>query len=250
MAYANNMTTLSDCVSTQKSFISCASSSRGLRASNCANNEVLDNETYEELDEDVTEDVGAYVSASGCWRQQTCGYYIQYPYNLKQCERYSESGTVKDFLVYSDDKPFNSQSKTLPRTELRVQNCDMTNGRYRFTASFNIPCTTYGTTFFQVFDQFGTFIQLRTYGDSLSVNNNVPIFQYQRGVYHKLDVSFTVTPTSKRATIKVDSVQIYDSTVLSNSGESFYFKCGSYLTSKSSNPAEVYIKNLKILKYQ
>lgn len=188
------------------------------------------------------------LSANPRWDLQSCPYYIQYPYDLNKCERYAEKGRLKDFLIFSDDEPFKQGSNTLPRTELRVLDCDMSSGSYRFTAKFHIPCGTTGVTFFQIFDEIGTYLQLRSYDDQITVTRS-PITSYTCEEYHSLEVIFHVSSTYKQTIIYIDSQLVYDSSIIGNNGESYYFKCGVYLANRSTPGAEIFFKNIKIFKF-
>ena len=61
-------------------------------------------------------------------------YKVQWPYDVPQNERFSVSstGVTFNFLVYSTDSPFQANSTTEPRTEIRILN-DYKSGVHTFS---------------------------------------------------------------------------------------------------------------------
>jgi hypothetical protein len=186
------------------------------------------------------------------WIPVNYTYYIQYPYDVEMCERYAEnSDDVMDFLVYKNDSSFEAGSSTLPRTEMRMEDCDMTSGIYRFTGDFLVDCATSGVTIFQIFDEYlGPQLMLRVYDGVLDAQNAqglTPLLNYTCGIYYSLDVRFEAEATSY--CVFVNDMLEYQFNNESTVDALYYFKAGAYSTNKASDRMEIFYKNIKAYKY-
>lgn len=187
------------------------------------------------------------------WIPVNYTYYIQYPYDVELCERYAEDSDLKDFLVYKDDAPFTPESSTLPRTELRMEDCQMNTGVYRFTGNFMVDCNTTGVTIFQIFDEnVGPQFMLRInkgYVEILSGVEGTPKYSYQCGIYYSLDVRFDADAISYCAFINDDPFYQFTNETSNDGKLKFYFKAGAYSASTASERMEIFYKDIKAYKY-
>ena len=71
----------------------------------------------------------AQIGGSG-WSSQAVTFNVQSPYNLPVSSRYTFTDGVYHLFVLSTDKPFNTTTKTLPRTEQRFP--DYTSGEIQY----------------------------------------------------------------------------------------------------------------------
>ncbi|KAJ4751479.1 Citrate-binding protein [Rhynchospora pubera] len=72
-------------------------------------------------------------------------FKLQKPYNVDPSDRYSFENGIRKLWVYSNDKPFQKESPTEPRTEIRMTGYDYSNGVWQFESYAYIPKKTTGT---------------------------------------------------------------------------------------------------------
>lgn len=181
------------------------------------------------------------------WARQTLDDSIQFPYNLKQSDRYdfdAKTGT-HHFWVFNDDRPHAITSRTLPRTELRVEDA-YTSGQHQFAADVMVPAGTSNVCIMQVFGGalrgHSTSLQLRVYAGKLTHYDDATVWPDIYGKWFHLNVTHDVA---------THAIQVFINGRLSlstqdNGGKSWYFKCGVYGQEGMSHKMEVYYRNIKI----
>ncbi|MGW2050148.1 polysaccharide lyase family 7 protein [Streptomyces sp. NPDC001858] len=83
------------------------------------------------------------------WTQTAFTYSWQKPWNLDLADRHSYSGGVHRMWVYATDEPFQEDSTTDPRTEMRWKN-DYTTGNRMWDADVYLPSGSDGASFVQI----------------------------------------------------------------------------------------------------
>lgn len=78
-------------------------------------------------------------------------FHIQKPYDLPLQQRYDFSNGVHKLWVLKTDKPHSRNSKTGPRTEIRIRGYDYSSGVWQFEAYGYVPYETTGVCVMQVF---------------------------------------------------------------------------------------------------
>jgi hypothetical protein len=180
------------------------------------------------------------------WTLQPLKYSIQYPYDLKQSDRYSYDAPTDThhFWVYSKDLPHATTSRTLPRTEMRVED-EYTAGQHQFEADMMVPAGTSNVSLMQVFGGslrgHSTSLQLRVYAGNLKAYDDTIVATNIYGRWLHLNVTHDVS---------THAIQIFVDRQLAlatedNGGKSWYFKCGVYGQEGMSHKMEVYFRNIK-----
>ncbi|KAF8024938.1 hypothetical protein BT93_F1936 [Corymbia citriodora subsp. variegata] len=92
-------------------------------------------------------------------------FEIQKPYDKLLEERYSFTDGVRRLWVYADDKPHEPDSKTMPRTEIRISGLDYSSGVWQFEGYGFVPNGTSGAIIVQIHGGMGhsTTLILRMY---------------------------------------------------------------------------------------
>jgi hypothetical protein len=178
------------------------------------------------------------------WTEQPLKFIIQWPYDLKEGERYALKDGVHDFIVHRTDQPFQNGSSTLPRTEMRIEN-DYSSGLHMFEADVYVPAGTSDVSIMQIFGGSGghaSSLQLRVYdGDLMRYHSDT----VKSGIYdHWFHLNVLHDANNHKIAIYIDgapalAVKDYEAT-------SYYFKCGVYTQEGSSDKMEVLFKNIKI----
>ncbi|MFC4503362.1 MULTISPECIES: polysaccharide lyase family 7 protein [Streptomyces] len=83
------------------------------------------------------------------WTETSFTYSWQKPWNLDLADRHSSSGGVDRMWVYATDEPFEEDSTTDPRTEMRWKN-DYKTGDRMWDADVYLPSGTDGASFVQI----------------------------------------------------------------------------------------------------
>ena len=181
------------------------------------------------------------------WTPQKLGYSIQYPYNLAETNRYSydPATDTHHFWVLSNDLPHAITSRTLPRTEMKV-NGDYTSGRHQFEADMMIPPGTGNVSLMQVFGGslrgHSTSLQLRVYNGNLTHYDDTVV---ATNIYNRwLHLNVTHDVSTHAIQIFVDGK--LQMTTEDNGGKSWYFKCGVYGQEGMSPKMEAYFRNIRI----
>jgi hypothetical protein len=178
------------------------------------------------------------------WTQQPLKFTIQWPYDLKQDDRYTIKDGVCDFVVHKTDQPFQKGSSTLPRTEMRIEN-NYKSGSHMFEADVFVPTGTSGVSIMQIFggsDGHASSLQLRVYDGDLmryrsdTVKSNIYDHWFHLNVAHDAD--------THKIAIFIDGAPVLSTKDLG--GSSHYFKCGVYTQEDASDKMEVQFKNIKI----
>ncbi len=181
------------------------------------------------------------------WTQEKLSYSIQYPYNLKQSDRYDYDAKTDThhFWVFNHDLPHATTSRTLPRTEMKVDE-EYTSGQHQFEADMMVPAGTSNVSLMQVFggSQHGhaTSLQLRVYDGRLTHYDDTTILPDIYGKWFHLNVTHDVATHVIQIFINGNLAM----TTEDNGGKSWYFKCGVYGQEGMSPKMEVYFRNLKI----
>ncbi|GLJ48405.1 hypothetical protein SUGI_1021750 [Cryptomeria japonica] len=171
-------------------------------------------------------------------------FIIQKPYDKEEYERYSFIDGVHSMWVYSDDKPHSPESKTRPRTEIRIQGYDYTNGVWQFEGDMYVPRGTSGVCVMQVFGavKHATSLMLlvsngnlRHYNDQVVASDIYDRWIHLNGI-HNTDEG--------KVFVFVDGQE----KVVANDGglANHYFKCGVYANNNASSCMESRWKNIRL----
>ncbi|KAJ3671414.1 hypothetical protein LUZ60_007493 [Juncus effusus] len=169
---------------------------------------------------------------------------VQRPYDVPIAERYSFENGVRKLWVYSDDKPFNTETKTAPRTEIRMRNHDYSSGIWQFEGYGSVPNGTTNVSIMQVFSaSSGPALMLRVYNDGelwcfqgKLIEDDIYNRWFQLNVIHNVH--------NNKITIFIDGVSKY--ALDDNNGGDYYFKFGVYTQNHSSYYMESRWKDVKI----
>ncbi|KAF0888442.1 hypothetical protein E2562_014253 [Oryza meyeriana var. granulata] len=179
-------------------------------------------------------------------RLKESNFVLQKPYNVQGRSRYSFDGTVRRLWVFSGDKPHTPQSKTSPRTEIRMTGYDYSSGVWQFEGYGYVPSGTTGVSIMQVFGggQTATTLMLHVYDGELRyyhrqvVEGNIYDRWFRLNVVHEVDAS--------KLTVFVDGQQRLR--VAGHGGDSQYFKFGVYAQRQPSSRMESRWRGIKILR--
>lgn len=181
------------------------------------------------------------------WTPEKLNYSIQFPYNLKQADRYDFDAKTNThhFWVYSNDLPHAVTSRTLPRTEMRVDD-EYKSGQHQFEADVMVPAGTSNVSIMQVFGGnlrgHSTSLQLRVYDGKLTHYDDTTVWPDIYGKWFHLNVTHDVATHVIQIFIN-DKLMM---TTRDNGGKSWYFKCGVYGQDGMSHKMEAYFRNIKI----
>jgi hypothetical protein len=189
------------------------------------------------------------------WTQQTLRYDIQAPYNLEESARFQKvavsAGTEYRFEIRKSDKPFKIDSKTEPRTEMRILGLDYQgSGKHQFEADIKVPdTTTTNVIIFQIKqtkdDPVNVYTTLRIIGNNLCVVEE-PIRRISRNTWYHINVIHD----SPAGTIKIYVDGTLEKTVnvaQSNRKHTKYFKCGTYNMSRGVvGTNKIVYRNIKV----
>ncbi|KAL3737199.1 hypothetical protein ACJRO7_026030 [Eucalyptus globulus] len=92
-------------------------------------------------------------------------FEIQKPYDKLLEGRYSFTDGIRRLWVYADDRPHEPDSKTMPRTEIRIRGLDYSSGVWQFEGYGFVPNGTSGAIVLQIHGGMGhaTTLILRMY---------------------------------------------------------------------------------------
>ncbi|KAK4722227.1 hypothetical protein R3W88_012460 [Solanum pinnatisectum] len=128
--------------------------------------------------------------------------------------------------VYADDKPYDPNSLTQPRTEIRIQGLDYWSGIWQFEGSVFVPNGTSGSTIVQIHgaSHGNTTIILRIYdGDMSYYNGHI----FATGLCDKwFKVNLIHDVDGGKVAVFIDGKQIFE-TKDKGPGD-LHFKCGVY----------------------
>ncbi|XP_058081980.1 citrate-binding protein-like [Magnolia sinica] len=177
---------------------------------------------------------------------KSSSFEIQRPYNLPVSDRYSFTNGVHKLWVLSTDKPHNPNSKTAPRTEIRIRGYDYSSGVWQFEGYGYVPKGTTGVSIMQIFggSNQATTMMMKVYDGSLRYYSKTVLVPGIHDRWFRLNVIHDVG--AKKVRIFVDGVQklVEDD----HGGESHYFKFGVYAQDGSSSYMESRWKDIKVLK--
>ncbi|KAF3445498.1 hypothetical protein FNV43_RR10674 [Rhamnella rubrinervis] len=165
-------------------------------------------------------------------------FKLQKPYDTPLEDRYSFINGTRRLWVYADDKPHNPNSRTQPRTEVRIHGLDYFSGVWQFEGHGFVPNGTSGATVAQIHGAAhgATTIILRIYND-----NNGEMRYYSRDrvdggdLYDKwfrLNIIHDVDGGT--VSVFIDGVKKFQVRDKGPPGaDGFYFKCGVYAAPSS-----------------
>ncbi|KAK7282374.1 hypothetical protein RIF29_11081 [Crotalaria pallida] len=172
---------------------------------------------------------------------------IQSPYDLPKSARYSFANGVHKLWVYAKDKPHSRQSKTLPRSEIRIKGYDYSSGVWQFEGQGFVPRGTSGVCIMQVFGATrprATTFMLRTYKGSISYYRTPVLVPNIWGKWFKLNVIHDVERSNVK--IYIDGVLVHEAS--GRGGAKHYFKVGVYAQDDASYYMESRWRGIRILK--
>jgi hypothetical protein len=208
-------------------------------------------------------------SGQGKWTPVPFDFKVQWPYNLKQFERYCVSDGVYHMWVKNTDKPYNPppyKHRTLPRTEHRFRldgKQDYMSGQWEYEADMMVPAGSNGMSIMQIhtgnkYAHHGfraTAFMLFWYsadGGSVRHYSKLPALQGKlTGCWFHLTVRHNLNKHT--VMVWIDGKKVWDEAQEPDScAPSFYMKDGVYAQEGGNPPSpmmEVYIKNIKFSKH-
>ncbi len=192
----------------------------------------------------------AQIGGSG-WTPQPVTFTVQWPYNLAESSRYSFTNGIYHMFVLSTDKPFNTTTKTLPRTEQRFP--DYTSGEIQYQAMLMAPTNENSYCIFQIHTsdaQEGTFgsttfmlFWFSSDGGSVHDYSGTELAKNLGGKWFQLNADHNlVTHTVK---IWVNNALVW--TQKDNGATDFYFKDGVYEQSHGpTSQMDTYIQDIQM----
>ncbi|KAL5751980.1 hypothetical protein ACOSQ2_022487 [Xanthoceras sorbifolium] len=171
---------------------------------------------------------------------------VQRPYNVPEDQRYSFKNGVHRLWVLSTDKPHSLNSKTRPRTEIRINGHDYSSGVWQFEAYGYVPQGTSGVCVMQVFgaSSHATTLMLRVYDGKLEYYRDATILPKVYNKWFKLNVVHDVD--NSKVTVYINGQLKY--TAPGRGGDSHFFKVGVYAQDDDSHYMESRWKDIKVYK--
>ncbi|HTV48338.1 MAG TPA: polysaccharide lyase family 7 protein [Phycisphaerae bacterium] len=185
------------------------------------------------------------------WTPQPLNFKVQFPYNLKESDRYTFSGGIYHLWVYRTDLPLRTHNKTKPRTEMRFP--DYTSGWQQFSADVYVPSGTSGVCIMQIhtgdkrpphMHVGATIMMVFVIDGSLhfySSKNIIATNIYNR--WFHLNVMHNTK--NNHIDIYVDG-QLSYSTIYRGKARDWYMKCGVYTQRGASPEMQAYFHNVHL----
>ncbi|XP_057468740.1 citrate-binding protein-like [Actinidia eriantha] len=173
---------------------------------------------------------------------------IQHPYNLPLADRYSYENGVRRLWVYSTDKPHSPNSRTQPRTEVRIRGLRPWSGVWQFEGYGYVPQPTSGATIAQIHGAAhdSSTIILRIYNGDMRYYSGDLIETNMYDRWFRLNIIHDVE--GGKVTVFIDGAQKFETNDRGPSDD-FYFKCGVYAAPKDiSHYMESRWRDIKIYK--
>ncbi|KAM3208633.1 hypothetical protein ACQJBY_063364 [Aegilops geniculata] len=173
-------------------------------------------------------------------------FALQRPFDEAIGSRYSFDGTVRRLWVLASDEPHVRQSRTKPRTEIRMTGYDYSSGVWQFEGYGYVPSGTTGVCIMQVFgasDGASTFM-LRVYDGALRYYDRQLVEDNIYNRWFRLNVIHDVKAST--LTVYIDGEQKLR--VHGRGGHSYFFKFGVYAQNHDSSRMESRWKHVRILK--
>ncbi|CAN0892220.1 Citrate-binding protein [Linum grandiflorum] len=175
-------------------------------------------------------------------------FVLQKPYDVPLDKRYSFVDGVHRMWVYSDDKPFNPSTHTMPRTEIRIAGLDYSSGVWQFEGEGYVPRGTSGATVAQIHgaSHGATTLILRIYAPGeMRYYNSLHVADGMYDRWFKLNIVHDVDGGT--VTVYLDGEKKFQHH--DQGPGDLYFKCGVYgAPSGMSHYMESRWKNIKIYK--
>jgi len=178
------------------------------------------------------------------WTQSSFTYSIHKPYNVSLSSRFKITSGVTYTWVFNTDAPFQSDSTTLPRTEMRWAN-NYTSGQRMFDADLYVPSGTSNVCLMQVFgasqEGAASAIMIRMYSGTIKRYQSETIKTSAYNTWWNLKVAHDANGNTMR---------VYDNnslklTVADRGDATHYFKNGVYGQSGMSSRMESRWRNIK-----
>ncbi|MFS8034536.1 putative concanavalin A-like lectin/glucanase domain superfamily, alginate lyase 2 [Helianthus anomalus] len=168
------------------------------------------------------------------------------PYNVPLGERYSFINGVHKLWVFSNDKPFRSDSPTKPRSEISINGYVYSKGVWQFEGYMFVPRGTTGVSLMQVFggDPQATTLMVRVYDGNLYYYRSKVILN---DIYDKW-IRLNVIHDKDNDNIKVYINGDLKFEGRGRGGTEHYFKFGVYAQDQDSSCMESRWKDIKIYK--
>ncbi|CAN1222238.1 Citrate-binding protein [Linum grandiflorum] len=175
-------------------------------------------------------------------------FVLQKPFDIPLDKRYSFIDGVHRMWVYSDDKPFNPSTHTMPRTEIRIAGLDYSSGVWQFEGEGYVPRGTSGATVAQIHgaSHGATTLILRIYAPGeMRYYNSLHVADGMYDRWFKLNIVHDVDGGT--VTVYLDGEKKFQHH--DQGPGDLYFKCGVYgAPSGMSHYMESRWKNIKIYK--
>jgi hypothetical protein len=185
------------------------------------------------------------------WTPQSVQFKVQWPFNVAESSRYTNTNGVYHMWAFSNDEPFERGSTTLPRTEQRFTP-DYTSGAIQYQAMLKADPTENSYSIFQIHtgdaeaDQFGstTFMLFWFTSDGGSVHDysgnelagKLGDSWFQLNVDHNM--------VTHRITVWVNGKQVWQQP--DNGATDFYMKDGVYEQHHSPTARmDTWVKDIK-----
>ncbi|CAD6268337.1 unnamed protein product [Miscanthus lutarioriparius] len=165
-------------------------------------------------------------------------FKVQRPYDVPENQRYSYDNVtgVRTFLVYAGDKPFNTVTGTLPRTEVRLAGHDYSSGVWQFEGYGYVPTGTSGASVMQIHNEQGaahaTVLMLHVYNGTLRYYSGEAVEDRIYDRWFRLNVVHDVAAST--VAVYVDGRRKFGASVIPS--DSYYFKFGVYMQHHDVSP--------------
>jgi hypothetical protein len=178
------------------------------------------------------------------WSQSSFSYDIHKPYDQSVSARFKITSGVSYLWVFSTDKPFQSSSTTLPRTEMRWKN-SYTSGNKMFDSDLYVPSGTSSVCLMQVFgasqEGAASAIMIRMYSGTIKRYQSETIKTSAYNVWWNLKVAHDANGNMMRVWDN-NSLKL---TIADRGNATHYFKNGVYGQSGMSSRMESRWRNIK-----
>jgi hypothetical protein len=177
------------------------------------------------------------------FKEYTCEFKIQRPYNIPVDERFRDSSGIYTTKVFPSDKPFEPGNTTEPRTEMRWETWTDQKAEHMFEADVMYEDGCARTCIHQVkSNTSGEALYLRVLdgGDLIVLNDGATVVKNGYGTWFHLRTAYN--PSNGQARIWINGELKHS---FHSSGRDWYFKNGTY-TVEGKGPAVAHFKNIKM----
>jgi hypothetical protein len=173
------------------------------------------------------------------WRKVPFDYAVHKAYDVDQKERFSydKSTQAYSFLLKKEDNPFKQDSKTAPRTEMRIKN-DYTSGLHQFEADYKVARGSNHPIVMQLFGTDKPGFMLKAYDTLGGAFRQFDSKILDTAIYDKWK-HVNIIHNADDHTILVYIDGTLRGSFRDKGAASHYFKCGLYTTRSAESKVEI-----------